>query len=256
MRATPRTRHGSSLSPWLRRQSWRAFDLGAVVYAWFTGQDAWRAACRHLAAQLPARPGLLVLDLGCGPGVSAIEVARARPDVRVIGLDLAPRMLAQARRRVRTAGLSAGQVLLVRADAAHLPFRSGVVDAATGHSFLYLVPDRAATLAESRRVLGPGGRLVLMEPHARPARLRTVLGVSRDPRHLISVALWRPFSRLHGRFTAATLTATLEQAGFGGCRIEPVLGGLGLLVSAEQGAAPASAPRAEPRAAGAASPAP
>ena len=216
-----------------RDSSW-LFNLGAELYAWFTDQDAWRASCARLADWLPdgARPR--VLDLGCGPGVSALELARLRPDARIVGLDIARRMLDEACRRRRAAGLAPGRVDFVRADAARLPIRSETLDAVTGHSFLYLVPDRRATLAEGRRVLRRGGRLILMEPGARPASLRGVLGLSRDPRHLVSVALWRPFSRLHGRFTPASLAATLQSAGFVGCRVEETLGGLGLLAAAEK----------------------
>ena len=89
----------------------------------------------------------------------------------------------------------------LQADAARLPLAEGSVDACTGHSFLYLVADRSAVLAEARRVLRPGGQLVLMEPSARGASPAGVLRVSHDVRHLVSVSLWRPFSLLHGRFT-------------------------------------------------------
>jgi ubiquinone/menaquinone biosynthesis C-methylase UbiE len=180
------------------------------------------------------REGLLVLDLGCGPGVSAIELARLRPDARFVGLDIAPRMLNEARRRLRATALPQGQIHLVLGDASQLPFPSDSIDALTGHSLLYLVPDRAATLAEGRRVLHTGGQLIFMEPNERPASLLRVLRLSRDPRYLISVALWRPFSRIHGRFTAAALQATLEAAGFVDCRVDETLGGLGLLALAKK----------------------
>ena len=145
-------------------------------------------------------------------------------------IQVAPRMLRRARRQDATPG----RITWLRADAAVLPFATASLDACTGHSFLYLVADRRATLAEVARVLKPGGHLVLMEPHARAATLGQTLGVSRDVRHLISVGLWRPFSRLHGRFTPASLTETLERAGFADCRVEETLGGLGLLVSARR----------------------
>ena len=142
-------------------------------------------------------------------------------------------MLAHARRDAARAPWSAG-VEWVQADATRLPIRTARVDAITGHSFLYLVRDRATVLAEALRALRPGGRLILMEPNARPASLHDVLRVIHDPRHMIAVGLWRPFSRLHGRYDAASMAATLERSGFVGCRVEETLGGLGLLASAER----------------------
>jgi SAM-dependent methyltransferase len=154
-----------------------------------------------------------------------------------MGVDIAPRMLNEARRRRRTANLSAGRITWLLADAARLPLNQKSLDACTGHSFLYLVANRREVLAEIRRVLKPGGRLVLMEPNERKATLTQVLHVSRDPRHLFSVSLWRPFSRLHGRFTPASLVATLERAGFVNCQVDETLCGLGLLAAATAPAA-------------------
>ena len=172
-------------------------------------------------------------DLGCGPGVSTFELARRLPGARLIGLDIAPRMLHQARRRRRAARLSGACITWLQADAARLPLVDASLDACTGHSFLYLVADRAAVVSETRRVLRPGGRLVLMEPNDRPASVGQLLGISRDPRHLVSVGLWRPFSRLHGRFTAASLPAALEAGGFVNAGAEETFGGLGILAWAE-----------------------
>jgi ubiquinone/menaquinone biosynthesis C-methylase UbiE len=217
-----------------RHKSWLLFDLGARFYSWFTNQGAWRSACRSMARRLPESAAPLIADLGCGPGVSALELARMRSDAWIVGLDISPRMLDEARRRLRLAGQPAPRIALTLGDAARLPFRGGALDAVTGHSFLYLVANRQATLEEIRRVLRAGGRLILMEPNEQPARLRSVLGVSRDPRHLVSVALWRPFSRFHGRFTPDALIDTLESAGFVECRVEEVLGGLGLLASGQK----------------------
>jgi len=137
-------------------------------------------------------------------------------------------MLRQAQRRQR----DTDRVTWVRADAARLPIPTASVDACTGHSFLYLVENRNAVLAEVRRVLRPGGRVVLMEPNSRPANLRRVLRLSNDPRHLVSVTLWRPFSRMHGRFSTASLKRTLEFAGFVDAQVTETLGGLGLLACA------------------------
>jgi ubiquinone/menaquinone biosynthesis C-methylase UbiE len=216
----------------MRMDSSWLFNLGADIYGWFTAQAAWRASCTQMAGRLDGLDRPWIADLGCGPGVSTFELARHLPAARLIGLDIAPRMLGEARRRRRTADVSSTQITWLQADAARLAFNTASLDACTGHSFLYLVADRRAVLSEIRRVLKPGGRLILMEPNERAATIAQALRVSTDPRHLVSVSLWRPFSRLHGRFTPATLSATLERAGFVNCQSEETLGGLGLLASA------------------------
>jgi ubiquinone/menaquinone biosynthesis C-methylase UbiE len=210
------------------------FNLGADIYAWFTASAAWRASATELAKRLEDLGEARIVDLGCGPGVSTFELARQLPESNLIGLDISPRMLNEARHRRRTAGIASKRITWVRADAAHLPFENSSVDACTGHSFLYLVSNRRKVLREIKRVLKPGGRLVLMEPNERHVSIVQALSVSRDPRHIVSVSLWRPFSRLHGRFTAASLIATLEQAGFDNCDAGESFAGLGLLGSARK----------------------
>jgi ubiquinone/menaquinone biosynthesis C-methylase UbiE len=210
------------------------FDGVAAFYAWMTGQAAWRGSCAALVERLPPGIGLRIVDLGCGPGMSAFEVARGRPGAWVAGVDSATRMLQQARRRSRVEALPADRIRWICADAGQLPFRTASGDALTGHSFLYLLSDRDAALAECLRVLRPGGRLVVMEPSDHRVNLPDLLRTSLDPRFLLSVALWRPMSRLHGRFGSRSLDALLRRSGFATCRVEQTLGGLGLCARASK----------------------
>jgi SAM-dependent methyltransferase len=205
------------------------YDLGAGAYGWATSQAGWQASCDALTGLLPPQPAR-VLDLGCGPGGVMAATARRHPSARIVGVDLAARMLLEARRRW-TESASAD---LVRAEAARLPFPAAAFDAVTTHSFLYLVPDRGAVLAEAWRVLRPGGRLLLVEPWAGRVAVRQVVAHCQDPRFLLSVALWRLFNWMRGRFRARDLAALLWARGFAAPHGRPVLGGLGLMVCAEK----------------------
>jgi SAM-dependent methyltransferase len=198
------------------------------VYELLTDHAAWRADCR---AMVPLVPGPRVLDLGIGPGTSALEMWRADPSRRHVGLDVSAAMLRRARGRAAAAGLA---LPLVRADALALPFRDGALDGATGHSFLYLLDDPARGLAEVRRALRPGGGVAFLEPRGRPARLAEALAGG-GTRHAVAMAMWRGMSRLHRRFDEESLPALLDRAGFVDARAWAVLSGFGVMATAARG---------------------
>lgn len=211
------------------------FEVGAEIYNWFNAQGIWRGSCARLAAYFPEtraaagheRP-VYVLDLGAGPGNTAIEMARVRPDARIVGLDIASRMLNLARRETEQAGLS-GRIEYVLADATALPFASDTFDVTTGHSFLYLVGDRVGVLREAYRVLRAGGRWVSMEPRDGEAERGWIRRHWTNVRFMVSVLLWRPYSKAHGRLDEAKFPAALASAGFKGNGTEPAIEGLGII---------------------------
>jgi ubiquinone/menaquinone biosynthesis C-methylase UbiE len=113
------------------------------------------------AAQLRARsyeslrlaPGATVVDVGCGTGRALAELT-AR-GASAIGVDLDPAMLAAARARFPDIDVRAG-------DAADLPLADGQARGYRADKVYHILPDPHAALAEARRVLAPGGRIVLL----------------------------------------------------------------------------------------------
>ncbi len=214
------------------------FNLGARFYAWMTWDRTFRAHCASLAARFPeGAPGpsqqarqLSVLDVGIGPGISGIGILDRRPDVRVVGIDFARRMLQQARRYLRRAGCA---VELVQADVTCLPFADASFDVVTHHSFLYLIGRREVALAEMARVLRPGGTYVILEPNAEGGLYELLRGPG-EFRFKLSMVLWRLASRRYGRFSSAELLALLLAHGFSDVRIETTLSSLGLLAQAQK----------------------
>jgi len=118
---------------------------------------------RRLVAAAAPRPGEVALDLCCGTGDVAFALA-ARGAV-VTGIDFSPAMLAVARRRP-----GRPPVTFVQGDAMALPVADASVDVVTVAYGLRSVADVGRALAEWRRVLRPGGRLLVLE-FSRPAPL-------------------------------------------------------------------------------------
>ncbi|MDX6644326.1 MAG: arsenite methyltransferase [Miltoncostaeaceae bacterium] len=129
-----------------------------VLYSTEDVIDQRRAVLQALAL----RAGERVLDIGSGPGYLACEMAEAvGAGGRVHGIDPSPSMLEIARRRSPEAG--AAPVELAEGDATSLPFPDASFDAAVSTQVYEYVADMPAALAEARRVLAPGGRLLILD---------------------------------------------------------------------------------------------
>jgi SAM-dependent methyltransferase len=116
---------------------------------------------------LQPRNGERILEIGPGVGVHALSIAAAlRPDGVLDVLDVQPEMLDDLVRRAARAGLT--NIVARQGDAQRLPYRDSTFDAAYLISVLGEVPDAALALRELRRVLKPGGRLVIGEMFVDP----------------------------------------------------------------------------------------
>jgi SAM-dependent methyltransferase len=109
-----------------------------------------------LVARLEPRPGERWLDVGTGTGAVALRAARAGADV--IGLDLAPGMIENARRRAAEEGLDTRFDV---GDAEALPYEDASFDVVSSAVGVFLTPDHRASARELARVCRPGGRLGL-----------------------------------------------------------------------------------------------
>ena len=113
---------------------------------------------RILDLVLPAGGPLDALDAGCGTGFLTFELS-ARGH-RVTGVDFAPAMIAEARRKAAERSLA---IPFEEADAEQLPFTSGSFDLVMSRHLLWTLPHPEAAIDEWIRVLRPGGRLVVVD---------------------------------------------------------------------------------------------
>lgn len=126
---------------------------------------AWRRkAMRGLLSDLPA--GSRILDLGAGTLDGSLEILRQRPDSQVVAADFARQMLMVGRGKVGAAALA-----VHAADAHRLPYRDASFSAAFTGFCVRNLHDVGQGLAELRRVIQAGGRLVVLE-FFRPERAR------------------------------------------------------------------------------------
>jgi ubiquinone/menaquinone biosynthesis C-methylase UbiE len=116
---------------------------------WFTGGREW----------LGERARGRVLEVAVGTGRS-LPYYPADATVTVTGIELSPAMLAIARRRAADLGRD---VALREADAEHLPFDDSSFDTVICSLALCSIPSPAAAIGEMRRVLAPGGHLLLLD---------------------------------------------------------------------------------------------
>jgi ubiquinone/menaquinone biosynthesis C-methylase UbiE len=171
---------------------------------------------RRLVENAKLRAGERVLDVGCGTGVVARQVAPLLgPKGKVVGVDLNPNMLAIARTVTEREGLA---ISFREGRAEKLADADGSFDLVVCQFAIMFFADRAAALAEMHRVLVSGGRLVLS----------VWQGLDRHPfyqalHHAIRIRLG--MSGVEDIFAlgdASTLRALMTEAGFHKVALEPI----------------------------------
>jgi SAM-dependent methyltransferase len=153
-----------------RRPSPMPYALRWVLYL-----PRWPLSVARLRRILEPRPGERMLELGPGVGIYAVPVAGALGGGTLDAVDVQPEMLAVLARRAGRAGV--GNIMAKAGDAQRLAYADQTFDAAYLVGVLGEIPDPDAALRELRRVLKPGGRLVVgevlvLDPDA--VRLRTL----------------------------------------------------------------------------------
>ncbi len=115
----------------------------------------WRTAENSAAYLLDRlKPGMDLLDVGCGPGTITVDLARRAAPGRVIGIDRAADVLAQAAAYAEREGVD---VRFEAGDVYALAFGDASFDIVHAHQVLQHLADPVAALSEMRRVLRPGG---------------------------------------------------------------------------------------------------
>ncbi len=155
-----RTFHWQS-DGWLSERSAALYDLEVEALFGGTGDVMRRMALSPLVEVLRDARGPRLLDVGCGTGRFLRHVLAALPRARVFGLDLSPFYLARAH------GMLGPRhpVSLVADNAECMPFDTGRFDAVSCVFVMHELPPaaRRRVAAEMRRVLAPGGRLVVCD---------------------------------------------------------------------------------------------
>ena len=169
---------------WNRRAPGFDADFGHSIRT-----PAERAAWdRILDLVVPARGKLDALDVGCGTGFLVFELA-ARGH-RVTGVDFAPAMIAEARRKAADRALA---VRLEEADAEQLPFASTSFDLVISRHLLWTLPHPEAAIDEWIRVLRPGARLVVVDGQFDPSALIPPAGSARSSQEYAAIGDQLPF---------------------------------------------------------------
>ena len=147
---------------WGRRAAGFDADFGHSIRT-AAERAAWD---RILDLVVGGRGTLDALDVGCGTGFLSLELAVRGH--RVSGIDFAPQMLAEARKKAAAQGVA---VRFEEGDAEQLPFAEGSFDLVMTRHVLWTLPHPEQAIDEWIRVLRPGGRLAAMDSQFDPSVL-------------------------------------------------------------------------------------
>jgi ubiquinone/menaquinone biosynthesis C-methylase UbiE len=204
MTSTPTAPRTASLDPYAR-----IADLDDATVAALAERFEIRAAdprqhalWRDFLARAPHVPGARVLEVGCGTGIITTKIAHLPGVAEAVGVDPSPGFVDRARRRESSC-------LFEVADGRALPFEDATFDGVVLATTLCHVPEPERALAEARRVLRPGGYLLVYDGDYATA---TVAVGEHDPlQRCVDAAIG---ALVHDPWLIRRITRLLDQAGF------------------------------------------
>lgn len=177
---------------------------------------------RYFVARRAAQmmPEGIAADLGCGPGLLVVELARRVPGLRVVGVDLSPEMLAQGEEHARESGVEEHASFRL-GDVERLPFPDGSLDLVISTLSLHHWDDPVAVLDEIERVLRPGGSFLIVDLRRdMPAPAYLLLWFAQ---HVVVPAAIRrigePLGSRHAAYTPQEALALAGLSAFDGGRV-------------------------------------
>ena len=157
-----------------------SYDANAAAFDRLTERFSTPLA-REMLALARLRPNDRVLDVGTGTGLVALQAAAAAPEGHATGIDHSAGMLREAGAKAQERGLGQ-RTEFRRMDAETLDFADASFDVVVSLFVLLHLPDPAAAVREIRRVLRPGGRIVIGVGSSPP--LASAEGLQRVVGHL------------------------------------------------------------------------
>ena len=126
-------------------------------------QDAGESGlgCARLESLVPLYPGEVLLDIGSGPGLETISLARRVEPARAFGLDPVPRMVQVASENARRSGVA--NVTFLNGSMEDIPLEDESVDVIVSNCVINLSVDKKRAMSEMMRVLRPGGRVAVAD---------------------------------------------------------------------------------------------
>ena len=162
---------------------------------------------------LDAKPGRKILEVGCGTGDDARQIAEmVAPTGSLVAIDKSEAIISEARRRSRGRNDS---IEFVVGDAEHLDLESATFDACRVERTLIHIPEPTTAMNEMVRVLDVGGKLVAYEPD-----LETYV-IDSSYRELTSRLLKYWYSQLQSGWVARHLPTLFRESGLADIDIEP-----------------------------------
>jgi len=151
------------------------YDLATDFYEWgwglsfhfaprHRGESLQASIARHehfLALRLGLKPGMKVLDVGCGVGGPMMEIARFS-GATVVGINNNAYQVSRGEKHVKSFGLT-GLASFVKGDFMHLPFPDNTFDSIYAIEAICHAPDKVGIYTELMRVLKPGGKFACYE---------------------------------------------------------------------------------------------